>query len=363
MCLFGADQLVIADDAQTEDHRLAAEESLLSDAVGHRESAAAALDQLRTDSTTDGRSADDALSEALAALAGRSPFDDIAERLSGLAAELGDITATLRDLAEGIDEDPDRLAEIRQRRQLLVDLRRKYGADLDEVMAYHREVTERLDELERYDERAAALDHDRESALATELAAARVVGQQRRAAAPRLGQQVEARLRGLAMPNASIAVNVGDDPGDEVTFLLSANPGSALLPLSKVASGGELARAMLALRLVLSDAGHVDVVPTMIFDEVDAGIGGAAASAVAEALAELALSRQVLVVTHLPQVASVATCQLVVHKQTVDGPTVTTRTSVQRVDGEDREREIARMLAGAATPVALEHARDLLARR
>jgi DNA repair protein RecN (Recombination protein N) len=348
----------------TEDEQLATEESLLSDALGHREAAAAALVRLRNDHDIDSSGADggadEAIGGALGALVGRTPFDDVAQRLDGLAAELSDIVATLRDRAEAIEEDPVRLAEIRERRQLLVDLRRKYGADLGEVMAYHLEVAERLDELERYDERAAALDVERVAAIAAESVTAHQVGEQRRAAAPRLGALVEARLRALAMPNASVAVAVGDDPGDDVSFLLSANPGSAMLPLSKVASGGELARAMLALRLVLSDAGHADAVPTMIFDEVDAGIGGAAATAVAAALAELAESRQVLVVTHLPQVASAATRQLVVRKESSDGPTATTVTSVTDVDGTDRELEIARMLAGTATPAALEHARDLL---
>ena len=175
---------------------------------------------------------------------------------------------------------------------------------------------------------------------------------------------VETRLRTLAMPNTSIAIEVGrnddDHPGDEIRFLLSANPGSALLPLNKVASGGELARAMLALRLVLSGVSGASGATTLVFDEVDAGIGGNAATSVGEALADLGEHHQVLVVTHLPQVAASADVHMVVTKSVSDGATFTHVGSVVEVD---RITEIARMMSGSDTPAALEHARDLLARR
>ncbi|NNE13233.1 MAG: DNA repair protein RecN, partial [Ilumatobacter sp.] len=197
-----------------------------------------------------------------------------------------------------------------------------------------------------------------------ERSAAAAVGAQRRAAAPKLAEAVEARLRSLAMPDAAVGVEVGrsadDHPGDEVRFLLSANPGSPLLPLQRVASGGELARAMLALRLVLAGAGEDATMSTLVFDEVDAGIGGSAAAAVGGALADLGRHHQVLIVTHLPQVAALATSQLVVSKTVRDGATFT---SVEPVDGDDRVAEVARMLAGTATGPALEHARDLLGAR
>ena len=168
----------------------------------------------------------------------------------------------------------------------------------------------------------------------------------------------------LAMANASIAVEVGDGPddhpGDAVKFLLSANPGSAMLPLSRVASGGELARAMLALRLVLSRAGDAGGASTLVFDEIDAGIGGSAGGAVGEALAALGEHHQVLVVTHLPQVAACADRQLVVTKSVHGGSTFA---AVEVVDGDQRVFEIARMLAGSDTPAAVRHARDLLASR
>ena len=339
-----------------EDVELAREEHLLADAVAHREAGAAAIEALRGDGGTT-----DSLAAALQALGHREPFEPLIARLLGVAAELDDVAAELRSQAEAIDEDPERLAVIRERRQLLVDLRRKYGDDLAEVMAFHADAERRLRELEQYDRRAADLDAERRRAIAEERREAEVVGRLRRAAAPGLAAAVEGRLRDLAMPNAAIGIEVGDHdddhPGDQVRFLLAANPGSPLLPLSRVASGGELARAMLALRLVLSGAGSAEGATTLVFDEVDAGIGGSAAAAVGAALAELGGARQVLVVTHLPQVAAVASRQLAVAKEVVGEATYA---SVAEVAGEERVVEIARMLSGNDTPTARRHARDLL---
>jgi DNA repair protein RecN (Recombination protein N) len=343
-----------------EDVALAREEALLADAVAHREAGAAAIDALRGDAGTT-----DSLGAALAALGHRDPFDPITQRLLGVSAELDDLAAELRNTVEAIEEDPERLAAVRERRQLLVDLRRKYGDDLAEVMAFHADAERRLRELEQYDRRAAALDGERHAAIVAEREAAAVVGRRRREAAPALAAAVEQRLQTLAMPNAAIAIEVGehadDHPGDQVRLLLAANPGSPPLPLARVASGGELARAMLALRLVLSGVGDSPSAgaTTLVFDEVDAGIGGTAASAVAAALAELGRTRQVLVVTHLPQVAAAATRQLAVAKTVVDDATFAT---VAPVEGEDRVVELARMLSGSDTATARDHARDLLAR-
>lgn len=341
-----------------EDDRLAVEESTLADAVAHREAGQGAIEVLRGDSGVDER-----LTAVLHALGDRDPYRDLSERLHGVTAELDDITAELRDRAEGIDEDPERLAEIRERRQLLVDMRRKYGDDLGEVMSFHAEATRRLAELVDYDRRADQLDRARHDALAAERMAAEQVGAARRAAAPRLAAAVESRLRDLAMPHAHVAVDVGaspdDHPGDDVRFLLAANPGSPLLPLARVASGGELARAMLALRLVLADAGSGQGASTLVFDEVDAGIGGTAAVAVADALAALGAHHQVLIVTHLPQVAAIADEQLVVAKTVRAGHTFT---SVDPVRGEARIAEVARMLGGDVSDAALGHARAMLTR-
>jgi DNA repair protein RecN (Recombination protein N) len=339
-----------------EDDRLATEESTLADAVAHREAGQRAVEALRAEG-----GASDCIAAALGHLGDRSPYSVLAERLAGVSAELDDIIAEVRDCAEGIDEDPLRLSELRERRQLLADLRRKYGAHLAEVMAFHAEAESRLRELQQYDRRAAELDRMRGEANEAASREAGEVGAQRRAIAPQLAAAVEAKLRTLAMPHASLGVSVShtgqDDAGDDVAFLLAANPGSAMQPLSKVASGGELARAMLALRLVLSAAHDGGVASALVFDEVDAGIGGTAAVAVGRALADLAAHHQVLVVTHLPQVAAHARQQLVVTKRVQGGATFT---DVTLVSGEDRVAEVARMLAGHDSEEALAHARTLL---
>ena len=256
------------------------------------------------------------------------------------------------------------MAEVRGRRQLLRDLCRKYGDDLLAVQTYRDEAARRLRELEQFDQRAVELDDERVAAVAAERSAAEAVGRARRAVAPRLADAVTERLRELAMPHAEVAITVGmhddDHPGDQVQFLLSANPGAPLLPLTKVASGGELARAMLALRLVLTDLDG-DAPRTLVFDEVDAGIGGTAAAAVGQALAAIARTHQVLVVTHLAQVAAQAATQVLVTKHVADEQTLAT---VEVVSGTRRVEEVARMLSGAkGGEAARRHAVELLGQR
>ena len=225
-------------------------------------------------------------------------FADLEERLRSVIAELTDIAGEARDRVETIQDDPEQLGILRQRRALLRELRRKYGADLAAVSSYGRFVAQRLEELRGHDERAAALDQ-RRAVLAEELVSEQSkVLNSRRAAAPELAASVEENLAGLAMSDAKLEVRVSGPAGDDVSLWLAANPGHDLLPLAKVASGGELARTMLALRMVLTVGP-----PTLVFDEVDAGIGGQAANTVAESLASLASDHQVLVVTHLAQIA------------------------------------------------------------
>ena len=333
----------------SEDETLEREEDLLADAVAHRE----ALWQAVASITEDG-GAGDGLAQAVSALGHRDALNDLASRLRLLQQELTDVAADLRAKAEATEEDPQRLEEIRKRRQLLVDLRRKYGETLADVIKYGHEVAERLAELQSFEQRASELDAQRKQALANLAKVEKTVGAKRRAAAPKLASAVEGHLKTLAMNNATLAITVGDDPGDEVVVLLSANPGSPMLPLTKVASGGELARTMLALRLVLTQAPG-----TLVFDEVDAGIGGTAAVAVAKSLADLGLRHQVLVVTHLAQVAAAAQTQINVTKAVRAKQTFAT---ANVLSGDDRVEEIARMLSGGvAQESATEHARELLA--
>ena len=337
-----------------EDERLDAEETLLGDAVGFREAGEQAVAALADDG-----GARDALATALGALDGRPPYTGQVERLHAVLSEIDDVVSDVRQTAESIDESPDRLEDIRERRQLLKNLCRKYGDDLAAVMEFHGDTQHRLDELEQFDARAAALDVHRQQALADEAQAAKLVGAARRAAAPKLAASVQSSLRELALPHAELAVQVGqhdaDDPGDQVAFLLAANPGSPLLPLTRVASGGELARTMLALRLTLSGGAAPGL--TLVFDEVDAGIGGTAASAVGAALARLGEDTQVLVVTHLAQVAALASTQYVVDKTVRKG---TTSVSATAVAGDQRVDEIARMLSGSDSASARQHAQELL---
>ena len=334
-----------------EDAALAAEEALLADAVGHREAASKALGVYDEEG---------GLSDALAAMAGalddRRPFDGTLTRVLAQQAELSDLVAELRRQADSIEEDPERLEVVRLRRVELRDLGRKYGDTLAEVMAFGQECQVRLDELGDRERRAAALEDDLAAACLVRDEAAAKVGAARRSAAPQLATAVQARLAALAMPKATLEITVGDDdPGDRVTFLLAANPGMAPAPIQRAASGGELSRVLLALRLVLS--GGPD---TMVFDEVDAGIGGATALEVGSALSEVAETSQVLVVTHLAQVAAHADQQVRIAKSADEDATTTT---VESVGGEARVVELSRMLSGTPdSAAARSNAKDLLER-
>jgi len=333
-----------------EDSTLEQLEEQLANAVAYREAAALAYATLNDD---DG--ATDRVRVSLNAISGRPAFDAIAERARSALAELDDVARELRTTAEAIDEDPDELDRVRARRQLFVELRRKYGESIAEVVAYAAQAEVRLAELRGHDEEVAALNASLDDAVIAERAAAVVVSDLRRKAAPVAAGAVEEYVRELALPRATLAIDVdGDPPADDVTFMFCANPGETPLPLRKVASGGELARVMLALRLVLTTGP-----PTMVFDEVDAGVGGEAANAVGRALAKLGDDGQVLVVTHLPQVAACADAQIQVVKQDAGERVLATATLLTATD---RIVELSRMLAGDSdSAAARKHAKELLA--
>jgi DNA repair protein RecN (Recombination protein N) len=294
------------------------------------------------------------LAQAAGALAGREAFDEYRQRIGAAAVDLSDVARSLRDVLENWEDDPQRLAEVQERRRLLADLRRKYGVDLAAVIVFAEGAAGRLDELTHAEEKAARLEAER-AALAVELAAAEEqVRLVRTGAAAEFGVLVGERLADLAMPGARVEMRVGPEgTGEPVEAALGANIGEAVLPLAKAASGGELARAMLAIRLVAMGGPQ-----TMVFDEVDAGVGGSAALSLGSALGEVARARQVLVVTHLAQVAAKADQQITVHKDEVDGRTLT---SAYAVAGEKRVIELSRMLSGHPdSDVARAHARELL---
>jgi DNA repair protein RecN (Recombination protein N) len=334
-----------------EDADLAAEEEVLSDAEAHRAALEDAHAQLEGP-------AEDALGAAVAALDGREPFSQLTSRLRALQAEVAEAAHDVRLTAEGVVADPERLAEIQARRATLRELVRKYGPTLSDVVAYAADTRERLAELEAHGERAEALTSSLAEAETAARQAADQLSKVRKAHAPALGDAVTRVVRTLAMPTATFEVRIdpaplGEDGCDEVTFLLAPNPGEPPRPLARAASGGELSRAMLALRVVLSEAP-----PTLVFDEVDAGIGGEAGAAVGRALASLGRRHQVLCVTHLAQVAAYADAHVRVTKVESDGRTVA---EASLLLDDARVTEVSRMLAGVEeSSHARRHARELL---
>jgi len=371
-------QLEEIDAAQVrvgESAELAAEAERLANAESLQQAAALAHQLLEDD---DDAGAATALGAAARAVHGPGGHDralgELGERAQALAAEVGDLASSLRAYAEAVLVDPARLEEINQRMALVRDLERKYGDDEAAILAFAGQAAERLAELEGGTLRSESLEAEaaelRHSLAGTgaELTAAR------RAAAARLGEAVRVELADLAMPAAQVEVAVEQDPSedglevggrrlaatedglDRVEFRLAAHPGAPVRPLGRAASGGELSRVMLALRVVLA---AVDRTPTLVFDEVDAGVGGRTAAAVGRRLAELARRHQVLVVTHLPQIAAHADRHFTVEKRSDEG---STSTDVRLLDNAGRVGELSRMLSGMeGSGHAQAHAEELLA--
>ena len=331
-----------------EDTRLAEQELVLGDAGAHGEAANESIELLSADGAVGA-----GLAEAIATLDGRSPFAEVSERLYAVQAEIADLVEELRGVASTIDDDPESLARVQARREVLTGLRRKYGANLAEVLSYGEQTAKRLDELEHHGERAEALEAHIARLEAAEAAAAAELLAARQATAPRLAAAVQAELRKLALPKARFEVDLGGPAGGEVDFVVSMNPGAPVLPIAKVASGGELSRVMLALQLVVGGD-----TSTVIYDEVDAGVGGEAATSIGQALAGVGGNHQVLVVTHLPQVAACADHQVNIVKNATARKTIT---ELHELDHDGRIVELARMLSGSPdSDNARAHAAELL---
>lgn len=336
---------------------LALEEARLADADALRDALAAAYAVLVGSGV-------DAAGAAAGALTGRVGLEEQEARLLGLQSEIQEAAHDLRDARDAVVVDPQRLAAVQERRRLLRELGRKYGSGCGEMLGFLDEARARRDELASHDARAAALESERAEAVIAVQAAAARLSAARRAAADDLAAGIAERLVRLAMPSARLQVEVvagpeTDDGADRVTFLLAANTGEPFRPLAKAASGGELARAMLAVRVALHAAGvGTEGVPVLVFDEVDAGIGGEAGSAVGRELKALAASGDVICVTHLAQVAAHADTQVVVTKRAVQDRTVA---MAEVVSGDDRITELSRMLAGVGeSEHARRHAAELL---
>ena len=366
----GLERIERVDPLPGEDAALRVEDERLAHAEELRLAAHSAGLLIVGDDAAAGGSADGvtgALASARAAVAGAAPNDPELAELEARLVELGilasDLGSDLTRYADTVDLDPQRLGWVQQRRAQLSTLTAQYGHTVDEVLAWSARAVARLTELLGVDDRLGELGAD--LVRLTEergQAAARLSAERERAAAD-LGERITGELAGLGMPRAVVSVVLTPSGGfgplgvDDVEIRLAANPGTPARTVTKAASGGELSRVMLAIEV--ATAAEVSQVPTFVFDEVDAGVGGRAALDVGSRLAELARHAQVVVVTHLAQVAAHADRHLVVTKS---GDGHITTSGVVAVEGEERVAELARMMAGAGTDAALENARELLAR-
>ncbi|MFE5036246.1 DNA repair protein RecN [Streptomyces sp. NPDC056683] len=379
MLRYGLDEIAGVEPRAGEDVELAEE----AERLGHAEalsSAATAAHSALAGNPEDPEGIDAATlvagaHRALEAVRSHDPaLAALADRIGEVGILLGDVAGELAGYADDLDADPLRLAAVEERRAALTALTRKYGESIDAVLAWAEQGAARLTELDGDDERIDELTAERD-ALRTELGGlAQALTDARTEAAERFAAAVTAELGSLAMPHArvSFAIRQTEDPegvevggrtvaygpsgADEVELLLAPHPGAPPRPIAKGASGGELSRVMLAVEVVFAGT---DPVPTYLFDEVDAGVGGKAAVEIGRRLAKLAKSAQVVVVTHLPQVAAFADRQLLVEK-TNDGSV--TRSGVKVLEGEERVRELSRMLAGQEdSETARAHAEELLA--
>ncbi|MDT3727867.1 DNA repair protein RecN [Streptomyces sp. DSM 41972] len=376
---FGLEEIAAVEPRAGEDTELAEE----AERLGHAEalaSAAAVAHAALAGNPEDPEGVDAGTlvagaQRALEAVRAHDPaLAALTDRIGEIGILLRDVAGELAGYADDLDADPLRLAAVEERRAALTALTRKYGEDVAEVLAWAESSAARLTELEGDDERIGELTAERD-ALRSELGAlAQELSEARTEAAERFAAAVTEELASLAMPHARVSFDIRqtEDPDgvevngrtvaygpsgvDEVELLLAPHPGAPPRPIAKGASGGELSRVMLAVEVVFAGT---DPVPTYLFDEVDAGVGGKAAVEIGRRLARLARKAQVVVVTHLPQVAAFADRQLLVEK-TNDGSV--TRSGVKVLEGEDRVRELSRMLAGQEdSETARAHAEELLA--
>lgn len=322
------------------------------------------VDDVESSSATD---LIDRASQALRAIHVDGMFSELADRLDSISTDLSDVVFTLSGEVDN-DLGMEDLDAINGRIHELDDLVRRWGPELSDVIAWRDQAVFDLEDLDASPEKVSQLQAEREKLFGEALKAARAVSKRRVAAAKELAAKVTAELESLAMSGSKLEIRVSErehldaSGADGIDFLFTPFPGSPQMPMGKSASGGELSRLMLALELVAAEK-HVvaggSVPPmTFIFDEVDAGVGGKTAVELGARLAKLSQSAQVLVVTHLPQVASWADEQYVVAKgETDDGSIATT---INQVRGEARVHEIARMLSGSESEASLEHAEELL---
>jgi len=299
-------------------------------------------------------------------------LENAKELLSSSYYQLQELAREIRSYADGIVFDEARLREVENRIGGINDLKRKYGPSFAEVIEFLEKAKEEYKTLKGSQEKTEELEKKIESGETEYLELAQQLSQKRKEAAKKMAELLVNELKGLAMPQTRFRVNfkripdnngIGPEGGkiafsehgiDQIDFMLSPNPGEDLKPLTKIASGGEISRLMLALKALTADQ---EQVPTMIFDEIDSGIGGKTAQKVAEKLDQISARRQVITITHLPHIASMADKHLFIDKEIKDG---VTRTRVLELQSKDRTQELARMLEGEQSETAISHAREML---
>ena len=349
-----------------EDEELSARRTLLRSAGRLMEAVQSAEFALSGDEDRDGACSLIAQAEGeVQGVSSISPeLSELSEKLTALRCAADDAADTLRDLSRSFDFSPGELDQVEERLDLLYRLRKKYGPTVEDMLSYLDRCRKELDQIQYADDTLARLEKDLKKAQKEAARRGEVLSQARREAAGALQARVQEELRQLDMPKVQFQTEFtpkGGEAGmdetglDEVQFLMSANLGEALKPIQKVASGGELARIMLALKNGLAEG---DQIGTLVFDEVDTGVSGRAAQKVAEKMAQVARGKQVLCVTHLPQIAAMADTHFSVQKGEREGRTYT---RLERLDRSQRREELARLIGGASiTPSLLESAEELL---
>lgn len=356
-----------------EDERLEAEKRVLANAEKIYSAAINAFDLLYEGNASTSSSLR-AAQKHIEELARYEPkFQEAREALESARISVEDVGATVRDYAGGIHASPERLAEIEERLAALDRLKRKYGPGLDQVIAYGEETRRKLTEMENKDQVLLELREQLAVAAERYRKAARGVSRKRLEAARKLEKLVEAEINDLAM-RASFVIAVEEDEAEgdwtssgfnQVVYRISPNVGEEIRPLEQIASGGELSRVMLALKASVEAGANPEAKKrnaaaqrTLVFDEIDTGIGGRAAEAVGRKLKSLSKGNQVLCVTHLPQIATFADHHYLIEKRTSSGRT---KTTVRQVQGEERTEEVARMLSGAKlTETSRKHAEQMI---
>jgi DNA repair protein RecN (Recombination protein N) len=382
-----------------EDEALETEKRVLANAEKLYAAAMGAFEQLYEG----GASAETALRAALRNVEELARYDnrftDAVQQLTSVRATVDDVASSLRDYAEGINASPERLAEIEDRLALIDRLKRKYGKTIAEVVAFGEEVTRKLAEVEDRDEILKVLRKSLDEAAAAYRTAASALSAERKAAAAKLAKLAEAQINSLAMKvRFEVVVHSAENQDslkghdfsraenaarndralapegnaahwtsngwDIVEYRISTNPGEPLKSLHEIASGGEMSRVMLALKVSVEEGAvkpkkKMPTPRTLVFDEIDIGIGGRAAEAVGQKLKSLSRGQQVLCVTHLPQIAAFADQHFLIDKREADGRT---KTKVTLLDDRARTHEVARMVSGAkVTDTSLQHAAQMIA--